>query len=280
MKLDNLVSLVNQTKAGNTGRAIMIDRQGRYLSHQDQTKILSGNLKDLKGMERVAEAMTAGRKGVMQCTPGGIDSYSGYAPLKMMDWSVAVIQDVNELMAAAYAIREFIMIFAGICLLVAVALIVFFAGRTIKPIIDAVDLARHIQQGDLSKRINLKRKDEIGTLAVTLDRMADGLQEKAELAQKIAEGNLNSQVKVTSENDILGHSLRKMTQTLNHIMSMIRDTSSQLALGTKQISDATNSLSNSSTTQAASLEEISSSLNQLSSQTRTNAAGILPMIRL
>ncbi len=53
-------------------------------------------------------------------------------------------------------------------------------------------------------RLNMDRLDEIGVLAKALDGMADNLARNAEVAEQIADGNLNVDVQLASEKDQLG----------------------------------------------------------------------------
>jgi methyl-accepting chemotaxis protein len=148
--------------------------------------------------------------------------------------------------------------------------VVITRGLT-KNINQGVVMAQEIAKGDFSQRLNLHRKDEIGVLADALDGMAVNLQKKADLAETIADGNLNVKVELASEKDQLGLSLQRMTDSLNEILGQVQTATEQIATGGGQVSDASQSLSQGATESAASLEEITSSMNVMASQTRQNA---------
>jgi methyl-accepting chemotaxis protein len=101
--------------------------------------------------------------------------------------------------------------------------------------------------------------------------MADGLEEKANLAGKIASGNLTAEVTLASDKDVLGKALLNMTNKLNEILSEINAASDQMASGSNQVSGASQTLSQGATEQASSLEEVASSITELTDQTRINA---------
>ncbi len=143
------------------------------------------------------------------------------------------------------------------------------------PIRKGVAMADEIAKGDFSQRLNLNQKDEIGQLALALDGMAANLQQKADIAEKIADGNLNITVELASEKDQLGLSLRRMTDSLNDILGQIQTAAEQIATGGGQVSDASQSLSQGATEAAASLEQITSSMNVMAGQTRENAENSL-----
>jgi len=52
------------------------------------------------------------------------------------------------------------------------------AGQTIKPINRMIQVSRKFSEGDFSRRVLQPSKDEIGELAVTLNKMAQGLEDK------------------------------------------------------------------------------------------------------
>lgn len=158
------------------------------------------------------------------------------------------------------------------CSLFVGGLLGFIISRSLsRPINRGVALADEIAKGDFSQRLNLERQDEVGRLALALDRMADSLQQKACLAETVAGGNLDVTVELASEKDQLGLALKKMTDSLNEIIGQIDVASEQIATGGGQVSDAAQTLSQGATESAASLEEITSSMNEMSSKIGTNA---------
>lgn len=133
-----------------------------------------------------------------------------------------------------------------------------------------VDVAVHVAKGDLS--IDLPDRGEVDTsLYAAIRHMVAKLKEKSGLAQQIAAGNLTASVALASERDVLGIALQDMSANLNEVLGQVQVSGEQIAAGSSQVSDASQSLSQGATESASSLEEISASLNQLASQTTTNA---------
>ena len=101
--------------------------------------------------------------------------------------------------------------------------------------------------------------------------MANNLENKALLAEAIANGNLDQTVSMASDKDVLGGALHRMVENLNRIMHEVNRSAANVATGTGQVSGSTQSLSQGSSEQAASLEEITSSMTELGAQTKNNA---------
>ncbi|MFH1139784.1 MAG: methyl-accepting chemotaxis protein [Pseudomonadota bacterium] len=166
-----------------------------------------------------------------------------------------------------------VLILGGTGLVVFLGMIIaFFITRALtRPIKKGVELARVIRRGDLSHRLDLDSRDEIGELAQALNEMADSLERKSALAAAIAEGDLTSEAELASDEDSLGRALRDMVESLNEVLGQVETSVSQVAAGSGQVADSSQALSQGASQQAAALEEISSSLNQLGFQTKTNA---------
>ncbi|MCB2186396.1 MAG: HAMP domain-containing protein [Deltaproteobacteria bacterium] len=140
-----------------------------------------------------------------------------------------------------------------------------------KPVRRAMHLAEAIRRGDLSRRIKSDQGDEVGRLSRALDAMADHLEERARLAEAIARGELYHPVELASEEDVLGRALLTMTQGLQEIVGAIKQSSREVVLGSREISQASQAISAGASEQAAALEQIVSSLAQVGAQGQTNA---------
>ena len=81
--------------------------------------------------------------------------------------------------------------------------------------------AEEIAKGDFSTELNLNRKDEIGKLAASLDHMVASLRRQANVAEKIAEGDLMVNVEKASEKDQLGAALQNMVGKLREIIGQV-----------------------------------------------------------
>ncbi len=194
------------------------------------------------------------------------------------DWVIGASSYLDEFNAAEAQIKEAsnrnvqAMALVIILSLVGVAVIAWFGGgKATKPLIAAVNMANAVAEGDLSDRLNLQQSDEIGNLAQALDNMSDGLQEKAALAERVAEGDLTMKVVPHSERDVFGQALKTMSERLSATMASIQRTAQEVQAGSREVSDSSTALSEGATEQAATLEEISSSMTELNAAVSENA---------
>ena len=164
---------------------------------------------------------------------------------------------------------------ALIVVLIAIVISMLFGymiARSIAlPMAIGVQLAEEVAKGDFSTRMNMKRKDEIGQLAVALDSMAESLGRQAAVAEDISKGNLNAEVKLSSEKDQLGTSLKKMVEVLRDVINNVRLSADNVASGSQAMSASSEEMSQGASEQAAAAEEASSSIEQMTANIRQNA---------
>ena len=182
------------------------------------------------------------------------------------------LQDTSAENHVLAVMEQNLLIGIAVVMVILLALLSYVLYRVvIRPIGKTMKVAQSIAKGDVSQRLNWDRGDEIGRLADSFDEMAETLQIKSRLAEQIADGDLTRDVDLASDKDALGNALEKMVGSLNEVIGRVLDTARVVAVGSTEISDATQSLSQGATEQAASLEEISSSLIEIGSQIKTNA---------
>ena len=110
--------------------------------------------------------------------------------------------------------------------------------------------------------------EELGSIISALSK---NLNEKEEIALRIADGDLTVEVPVASDKDVLSIAMQKMATSLRQIIAHLKTAGEEIAAGAVQVSDASQTLSQGATEQASSLEEINSSMVEMATQTKVNA---------
>lgn len=154
----------------------------------------------------------------------------------------------------------------------ALAALWFAAAKIVGPIREAAALAANISLGDFSRRLVQKSEDEVGQLSVALNDMSESLQRQVRVAERISEGDLDLEVRLSSPNDTLGRSLEKMVSNLNQLISEVQASATQITGSSAQVTDLSQSLSEGASNSASSITEISAVMTQMAAQTRDNAA--------
>lgn len=159
----------------------------------------------------------------------------------------------------------------GISLLALLALWLATA-KIVGPIREAAALAANISLGDFSRRLVQKSEDEVGQLSFALNDMSESLQRQVRVAERISEGDLDLEVRLSSPNDTLGKSLEKMVGNLNTLISQVQASATQITGSSAQVTELSQSLSDGASNSASSITEISAVMTQMAAQTTDNAA--------
>ena len=289
--LDAIRNQLGEMRVGGRGYFWVIQAggagEGRYLASPDGRRNGESalDLRDVSGRSVFAAMKERGK-----ARPGEVveerftftSSLTGKSETMMLrflyhpplDWLIGTSVPEDEMFAISRGIensfsRMQILLFgvAAVLTLAAGAFAWWTALRTVRPIRQVMHLAEEIEKGHLDQRLNLRRNDELGQMARTMDRLVDNLQhEVVESLRKLAAGDLDFDAHPRDGRDLIRGSLKKLSEDLNLLISQTQSVGEQIASGAGQVADASQSLSQGATEQASSLEEISASLNQMASQ--------------
>ena len=102
----------------------------------------------------------------------------------------------DETLDTAIAVAIVVLSAMAVALVVGFILAIGITRNIVKPMGKAVEVAEAVAAGDMSKRLDLNRNDEIGTLAKSLDNLPEAinrvLAEFNNTVEKIMHGHLNS----------------------------------------------------------------------------------------
>ncbi|HZZ41418.1 MAG TPA: methyl-accepting chemotaxis protein [Tepidisphaeraceae bacterium] len=159
-----------------------------------------------------------------------------------------------------------LIIIGGACTgLLTIFLASYLITRNIStPLRDITATARRLSEGDLDVTvITSNRTDEVGSLTRAFGLMTESLRGMAEVAGKIAGGDLRVNVKPQSGKDVLGNAFALMIENLRRLTSQITEGAGILAASASQISASTTQLVSSSTETAAALAETTTTVEEV-----------------
>ena len=152
-------------------------------------------------------------------------------------------------------------------------LVAFVLIRTVTgPLSCGIKMIQAMAIGDVSSRLAMDRKDEIGTLANAMDQLADSTAAMADAADRVAAGDLGVTVDIRSEDDILGkafsqvvETLRRSTSDLNLAVGQLSSSATQILAASSEVASGTAQTSTSINETTATVEQVRQAA-QLSSQ--------------
>lgn len=131
--------------------------------------------------------------------------------------------------------------------------------------------ARQLAEGDVDVDCEKIYNDDLGELMDEFSIMADAVKEQAKIADLISQGDLTIEVNPRGDKDLLGHSFRKLLNDQNITLSNIKESGSQIAVGSDQVAHASQALAQGSTEQASALEQVTASMDEVTQRTKNNA---------
>lgn len=141
-----------------------------------------------------------------------------------------------------------------------------------RPMGEIMQAAQSILKGDMNITMHKENNDEFGVLIDILNGLLKNSMDQAQIAYRIAQGDLTMDIQVKSENDLLGKALSELVEDNNVILSNIKESTMQVTAGAGQVSDASSALAQGSTEQASAIEQITASLDEIAEKTKDNAS--------
>ncbi|PKM73440.1 MAG: methyl-accepting chemotaxis protein [Firmicutes bacterium HGW-Firmicutes-17] len=115
-----------------------------------------------------------------------------------------------------------------------------------------------------------KLKESVNNTVINLKSV---MSEITEVTGKIGSGNLNISTINNFQGDFseISGALNQIIQTLNTLLSDVNIAAEQVAVGSNQVADSSQSLAHGSTAQASSIQELTAAIIEISEQTKNNA---------
>ena len=133
----------------------------------------------------------------------------------------------------------------------------------IGPLNVAADYVDRISKGEIPSKITDSYNGDFNTIKNNLNHMLDYLNETAEAANKVAQGDLTATVKPRSEKDVLGNAFAKMLVNLRQLTNQMHQATENINHATLNISSATTEQAATVTEQAASVAETTATVEEV-----------------
>jgi methyl-accepting chemotaxis protein len=141
----------------------------------------------------------------------------------------------------------------------------------IGPLNVAAKYVDSISKGDIPPKITDTYNGDFNAIKNNLNVLIDAMNNITHLAQEIAKGNLEIEVRARSDKDELMRAIAAMAGKLTEVVRDVMESSSNVSVGAQQISDSSQQLSQGATEQASSIQEVSSSMEEMTSNIKQNA---------
>lgn len=219
VNLQFLSALVEKFKVGTSGRAYIVDHEGRLIAHP--------NAGFAARLRREGPLHTEGSNGTASdstsLSPLGlllpVESVSSSAPVLNAGWRVVVEQDYAEVLAPVSNLLKLSAALLFFTLVGAVMIGRTLAASVVKPI-EALDAdVRRFSEGRLDARTSVTTRDEVGQLAQSFNQMADELEDYTKgLEAKVAEKTAELELANRHKSEFLANMSHELRTPLNAVI--------------------------------------------------------------
>jgi methyl-accepting chemotaxis protein len=249
MSLDKLSATVDNMRLGARGEGWIIDQHTTVIANPNTDYIMKVTFNTIKngtivaskggrGAEQLAAALQANDEGSIMYynEKSKLDTTVFFATIpNTPGWKIGLNTPTADIYASVNVLLWTLAFIFIVALAVSACVGILIARSIAKPILSFTAIAEEISKGDLTKRIPadiLRREDELGRLAV---------------------------------------SMNEMTRNVGSVVEQVQDSAAKVEKSCKSMRAAAGQISQGSAEQAASTEEVSSSIEEMNATIRQNA---------
>jgi methyl-accepting chemotaxis protein len=250
-----LSQVTGNVKFGKTGYTYMMNAAGVFIAHRDDKLVneqynpvaAAATNPQAASLAGAVRTILANKNGFCEYVFNGRETYAGYALVEGFPWKLVVTAERSEIFAGITRLTMLIA-GAGLILLFFGILIASLTGRSIaKPLNITARTLKNISEGegDLTRRLEIKAKSELGDLAryfnktvakieeliivikeraFALRQIGSGLSETMNVTEKsiseIADTITNVNMRVKEQSDSVSTSINVMTLVSENIESL------------------------------------------------------------
>lgn len=231
ISLVEISKIVNEIKVGENGYALLIDANSMVMAHPIKelvgTKLLEN---EDKAFVELSEAMLNSESGFTKFAEKGEAKVVSFTTVPLSGWKIGIVQPEAEVYAEMNSTANKLAM-AVVAVLLIMSIVVFLISSSItKPIEMLNRAAAQVAAGDLTNKVNIKSKDEVGQLANSFNTMTDNIKALVE-------------------------EINKLSHTVASYADQMTASSHQAVTISEQMADAVSDLAKGADTQAQSVQE-------------------------
>jgi methyl-accepting chemotaxis protein len=279
-----MADILANSESRDTDEIYIINQDGLFITpsrfNEDliaKKKVVAGAEMELKDTSKAAQEAVAGKTGVLEFTSYRERPVLGaYTPITVnnLHWGIVNLIDQDEIYLSSTNLRNYLIGIFLVSALVLSGVSYFIAHRLTQPLTHVVNAAQNIAIGDLTQVIRIERNDEVGVVAESFRSMILYLNDLAQNAERLANGDLTVNIQPRSDQDVFGHAFLKMADRWRETMGKISTNSTELTIASEQLASSSVQADQATRQIAATIEQISRGASQQSNSVTQTAASM------
>ncbi|TLD39964.1 MAG: Sensory box histidine kinase [Candidatus Jettenia ecosi] len=210
-----------------------------YLANRDMQMITKSRFTEGEPLKQTVSDSEFVRK-TIEKSKGAIDVYTDYRGVSVIgvliympkyNWILVTKIDTTEAFAPLRPLRTVALILGIVSSTAAILLGITFAVSTSNPIKILTNATERLAGGELDYRVTIRRKDEIGNLALSFNTMAEELRneihEHRQTENMLEDANKNLQLEIIERKEI-EEMLRKQRDHLQYLTAQLTASNTEL----------------------------------------------------
>lgn len=259
---------IDLIKVGKSGYAYVYNQAGLITAHPDSSLVMKMNMNDFAYFK----SMQGQASGMVNYVTNGVETWVAYQKIQYNGWTVAVAADANEILAPVIALGRINATMTVVMAVIASVCIFILANLLVKPIslvVAGLQDAAH-GEGDLTKRLPVKSRDEVGELSnwfnVFIEKVQSIIRDVADNANQLNQSSDN----LSGIAELMSHSADKASVQVQTVMSSSEKMSANLnsvAAAMEEAATNVNMVSSAAEEMTATIHEIAHNTENASSIT-------------
>lgn len=274
VKLSTFSEMIKKLKIGDEGYGYVVQRDGLTIAHPQTDMILSLNIKEAEkakfsGYKVLADSVLQGKEIAGIIKDGNNSKWLViHEPIPSSpQWSLGILVPYKQILKEIYQLVLNMLIFSILFIVIVYFVVNVIIKKITKPIETTVAMLKDISEGegDLTKRLSIDSKDELGEMAHYFNNFISQLQSLiGMLVQHIH--SLNLQVKQLEEQ---ANSINNQADQISLKTENAKRSSEEIATYIENITQSAGYAEESVSTVAAASEEMSANIRTVATSTET-----------
>lgn len=260
-KYEVLNDVLNSINISAHGEAFIVNADGKVMGYRDTQLIEEQvDLAEYTGSEELEAKVVSGETGVMTIKQGKVAKQVSYVPVNGTNWYLVIMVPSSDFMGPAQDSIMAGIIMTGIMIVLAVLIIIGFSSKIRKSLKTVTSRIELLEKGDLNTPTDIvQTKDETQVLSVALNNTINGINgyisQLSKVLSSISEGNFDVSIEEEFEGDFIQikDALEKIIVSLNTMLRSVQESSAEVLVTAKTVSESAAMVHNGSTEQSSSL---------------------------
>lgn len=230
---ENLSKNMSKIKIGNNGYVFVTDKQGIMLAHP-KTENLGTDVATKQGFWNTVKSKNSGME---KYTYEGANKYATFLTNEKTNWKLIAAMDEGEIKGDISSFLSFLKVIQNIVTVIVIFVAVLISRGIAKNIKELNTAFNSAAEGDLTVRVNIKSKDEFGTLGGNFSKMMDNISRLMSEVEASAKTVMESSVNLASVSEETSASIEQVSHAINEIAEGATETAQSAQWGAEKINN-------------------------------------------